>query len=82
MRTAIAASERVRGTTTPNPPVGALILDPLGVPVGVGATSPPGGPHAEVNALARPASGREEAPPSSPSSPATTTAAPRRAPRR
>ena len=51
MRTAIAASERVRGTTTPNPPVGALILDPLGAPVGVGATSPPGGPHAEVNAL-------------------------------
>ncbi|HEY5855850.1 MAG TPA: bifunctional diaminohydroxyphosphoribosylaminopyrimidine deaminase/5-amino-6-(5-phosphoribosylamino)uracil reductase RibD [Aldersonia sp.] len=51
MRTAIAASERVRGTTAPNPPVGVVILDLEGVPVGVGATSPPGGPHAEVNAL-------------------------------
>lgn len=52
MALAIAASERVRGTTSPNPPVGAVVLDRHGVVVGVGATSPPGGPHAEVNALA------------------------------
>jgi diaminohydroxyphosphoribosylaminopyrimidine deaminase/5-amino-6-(5-phosphoribosylamino)uracil reductase len=52
MALAIAASERVRGTTSPNPPVGAVVLDADGVPAGVGATSPPGGPHAEINALA------------------------------
>jgi diaminohydroxyphosphoribosylaminopyrimidine deaminase / 5-amino-6-(5-phosphoribosylamino)uracil reductase len=42
----------VLGTTSPNPPVGAVILDPSGDPVGEGATAPPGGPHAEVAALA------------------------------
>ncbi|AHH96149.1 Riboflavin biosynthesis protein RibD [Kutzneria albida DSM 43870] len=52
MRAAIAASERVRGTTSPNPPVGAALLDAAGQLVGVGATRPPGGPHAEVVALA------------------------------
>ena len=41
------------GTTSPNPPVGAVILDPDGGPVGEGATAPPGGPHAEVAALAQ-----------------------------
>jgi diaminohydroxyphosphoribosylaminopyrimidine deaminase/5-amino-6-(5-phosphoribosylamino)uracil reductase len=51
MRAAIAASERVRGTTSPNPPVGAVILDADGRTVGVGATQPPGGPHAEVMAV-------------------------------
>ncbi|HEY4460292.1 MAG TPA: bifunctional diaminohydroxyphosphoribosylaminopyrimidine deaminase/5-amino-6-(5-phosphoribosylamino)uracil reductase RibD [Pseudonocardiaceae bacterium] len=51
MRTAIAASEAVRGTTSPNPPVGAVILDKDGRTVGVGATQPPGGPHAEVMAV-------------------------------
>ncbi|TDC93222.1 bifunctional diaminohydroxyphosphoribosylaminopyrimidine deaminase/5-amino-6-(5-phosphoribosylamino)uracil reductase RibD [Saccharopolyspora aridisoli] len=51
MRAAIAASERVRGTTSPNPPVGCVVLDARGEVAGVGATSPPGGPHAEVNAL-------------------------------
>jgi diaminohydroxyphosphoribosylaminopyrimidine deaminase / 5-amino-6-(5-phosphoribosylamino)uracil reductase len=44
---------RVLGTTSPNPPVGAVVLDAAGVVVGEGATSPPGGPHAEVHALAR-----------------------------
>ncbi|HYS36677.1 MAG TPA: bifunctional diaminohydroxyphosphoribosylaminopyrimidine deaminase/5-amino-6-(5-phosphoribosylamino)uracil reductase RibD [Pseudonocardiaceae bacterium] len=53
MEMAIAASERVRGTTSPNPPVGAVVLDSAGLVVGVGATSPPGGPHAEVGALAQ-----------------------------
>lgn len=45
------AAERVRGTTSPNPPVGAVILDTDGLIAGVGATSPVGGPHAEVMAL-------------------------------
>ncbi|MEV0083331.1 bifunctional diaminohydroxyphosphoribosylaminopyrimidine deaminase/5-amino-6-(5-phosphoribosylamino)uracil reductase RibD [Saccharopolyspora sp. NPDC050642] len=51
MRTAIAASEQVRGTTSPNPPVGCVVLAADGEVVGVGATQPPGGPHAEVVAL-------------------------------
>jgi diaminohydroxyphosphoribosylaminopyrimidine deaminase/5-amino-6-(5-phosphoribosylamino)uracil reductase len=41
----------VLGTTSPNPPVGAVILGRDGSPVGEGATAPPGGPHAEVAAL-------------------------------
>lgn len=45
------AAERVRGTTSPNPPVGAVVLDATGEVAGVGATAPPGGPHAEVVAL-------------------------------
>lgn len=49
---AIEAGEQVRGTTSPNPPVGAAILDAAGQLAGVGATQPPGGPHAEVMALA------------------------------
>jgi diaminohydroxyphosphoribosylaminopyrimidine deaminase/5-amino-6-(5-phosphoribosylamino)uracil reductase len=53
MALAIAASERVRGTTSPNPPVGCVILDAGGGLVGEGATKPPGGPHAEVVALAQ-----------------------------
>lgn len=44
---------RVLGTTSPNPPVGAVVLDAAGRVVGEGATSPPGGPHAEVHALAQ-----------------------------
>ncbi|MER5266896.1 bifunctional diaminohydroxyphosphoribosylaminopyrimidine deaminase/5-amino-6-(5-phosphoribosylamino)uracil reductase RibD [Actinosynnema sp. NPDC002837] len=52
MALAVAASERVRGTTSPNPPVGCVILDAGGRVVGVGATRPPGGAHAEVVALA------------------------------
>ncbi|MBB3039901.1 bifunctional diaminohydroxyphosphoribosylaminopyrimidine deaminase/5-amino-6-(5-phosphoribosylamino)uracil reductase RibD [Hoyosella altamirensis] len=51
MRLAVEASEQVRGTTSPNPPVGAVILGVGGNVVGVGATQPPGGPHAEVVAL-------------------------------
>src|SRR4051795_12562957 len=43
--------ESVLGTTSPNPAVGAVILDTDGIPVGEGATAPPGGPHAEVAAL-------------------------------
>src|SRR5690242_5594910 len=51
MRRALAASVAVHGTTSPNPPVGAVVVDAAGVVVGVGATAPPGGPHAEVTAL-------------------------------
>jgi diaminohydroxyphosphoribosylaminopyrimidine deaminase / 5-amino-6-(5-phosphoribosylamino)uracil reductase len=53
MRLAIESADRVKGGTYPNPPVGAVILDRDGVVVGVGATEPPGGPHAEVVALRR-----------------------------
>ena len=48
---AIAESERVRGTTSPNPPVGCVILDEHGHAAGFGGTQPAGGPHAEVMAL-------------------------------
>ncbi len=41
----------VLGTTSPNPPVGAVVLTAGGEVAGEGATSPPGGPHAEVHAL-------------------------------
>jgi diaminohydroxyphosphoribosylaminopyrimidine deaminase/5-amino-6-(5-phosphoribosylamino)uracil reductase len=51
MRAAIACSDAVRGTTSPNPPVGCVILDADGNQVGIGATQPPGGSHAEVMAL-------------------------------
>ena len=51
MRRALAASVEVHGRTSPNPPVGAVVLDAVGEIVGVGATQPPGGPHAEVVAL-------------------------------
>lgn len=53
MRLAIEQAELVKGATYPNPPVGAVILDPDGEVAGVGATEPAGGPHAEVVALAR-----------------------------
>jgi diaminohydroxyphosphoribosylaminopyrimidine deaminase/5-amino-6-(5-phosphoribosylamino)uracil reductase len=57
MERALEAGDSVRGHTSPNPWVGAVV-----VPEGVedtdgswfaGATAPPGGPHAEVTALAR-----------------------------
>lgn len=52
MHRAMALAETVRGRTSPNPPVGAVILRPDGTLAGEGATAPPGGPHAEVLALA------------------------------
>ncbi len=51
MARALAVSADVLGTTSPNPPVGAVILNADGQVVGVGATRPVGGPHAEVVAL-------------------------------
>ncbi|MBW0011904.1 bifunctional diaminohydroxyphosphoribosylaminopyrimidine deaminase/5-amino-6-(5-phosphoribosylamino)uracil reductase RibD [Mycobacterium sp.] len=53
MRLAIEQSYSVKGTTYPNPPVGAVIVDQEGRVVGVGATQPAGGDHAEVMALRR-----------------------------
>jgi diaminohydroxyphosphoribosylaminopyrimidine deaminase/5-amino-6-(5-phosphoribosylamino)uracil reductase len=53
MQRAMAAADTVRGTTSPNPWVGCVVVsghDPARV--FVGATAPPGGPHAEVGALA------------------------------
>jgi diaminohydroxyphosphoribosylaminopyrimidine deaminase/5-amino-6-(5-phosphoribosylamino)uracil reductase len=47
MRRAIQLAAAVRGTTSPNPWVGAVV-EPGGWE---GATQPPGGPHAEVAAL-------------------------------
>ncbi len=51
MRLAIEQAQRVKGSTYPNPPVGAVIVSADGDVAGVGATAPPGGPHAEVVAL-------------------------------
>jgi diaminohydroxyphosphoribosylaminopyrimidine deaminase/5-amino-6-(5-phosphoribosylamino)uracil reductase len=54
MQRALAVAETVRGSTAPNPWVGCVVV-PAGEE-GVtfeGATAPPGGPHAEVTALAR-----------------------------
>lgn len=53
MRLAIDQSNHVKGTTYPNPPVGAVILDAGGEVVGVGGTEPAGSDHAEVLALRR-----------------------------
>jgi diaminohydroxyphosphoribosylaminopyrimidine deaminase / 5-amino-6-(5-phosphoribosylamino)uracil reductase len=52
MRKALALAERGRGHTSPNPMVGALVVDSRGVIVGRGAHRVAGGPHAEVFALA------------------------------
>jgi diaminohydroxyphosphoribosylaminopyrimidine deaminase / 5-amino-6-(5-phosphoribosylamino)uracil reductase len=52
MSKALRLAERGRATTSPNPMVGALVVDPDGVIVGRGAHAWPGGPHAEILALA------------------------------
>src|SRR5687768_10415022 len=51
MTRALAVAERGRGRTSPNPMVGAVIVDDEGVIVGRGAHEYAGGPHAEVHAL-------------------------------
>lgn len=48
---AIAAGEEVRGTTSPNPPVGCALVSADGELIATGGTAPAGGPHAEINAL-------------------------------
>jgi diaminohydroxyphosphoribosylaminopyrimidine deaminase/5-amino-6-(5-phosphoribosylamino)uracil reductase len=52
MRRALLLGETVQGRTSPNPPVGAVILAADGSLAGEGSTAPAGGPHAEVAALA------------------------------
>ena len=51
MRLALTLAERGRGTTSPNPMVGAVVVDRDGVIVGRGFHEFAGGPHAEVHAL-------------------------------
>jgi diaminohydroxyphosphoribosylaminopyrimidine deaminase/5-amino-6-(5-phosphoribosylamino)uracil reductase len=51
MSAAIAAARAVRTTTSPNPWVGAVVVAASGQIVGTGATQPPGGAHAEREAL-------------------------------
>ena len=51
MERALFLAERGRGTTSPNPMVGAVVVSPSGVIVGQGAHIRPGGAHAEVAAL-------------------------------
>ena len=51
MRKALRLAERGRGRTSPNPMVGALVVDGDGVIVGRGSHEQAGGPHAEVHAL-------------------------------
>ncbi len=51
MELALSAGAAVRTRTSPNPWVGAVVLSLDGDVVGVGATQPAGGPHAEVVAL-------------------------------
>jgi diaminohydroxyphosphoribosylaminopyrimidine deaminase/5-amino-6-(5-phosphoribosylamino)uracil reductase len=50
MRVALALARTVQGFSSPNPPVGAVIVRD-GTIVGQGATQPRGAPHAEVVAL-------------------------------
>src|SRR6476619_7296444 len=51
MQEALDAAAQVRTRTSPNPWVGAVVLSARGTLVGVGATEPAGGAHAEVIAL-------------------------------
>ena len=52
MARALLLAERGRGRTSPNPMVGAVVVDDEGVIVGRGAHERAGGPHAEIVALA------------------------------
>jgi len=51
MALALALADRGRGRTSPNPMVGAVVVDDEGVVVGRGSHEFAGGPHAEVLAL-------------------------------
>src|ERR1700749_44341 len=53
MRLAIEHADLVKGSTYPNPPVGAVILDREGRVAGAGGTQRTGSAHAEVVALRR-----------------------------
>ncbi len=51
MRRALALGAQAAGSTSPNPPVGAVVLDRAGTVVGEGHSLPAGQAHAEVVAL-------------------------------
>ena len=51
LKRALELAERGRGTTRPNPVVGAVVVAPGGEVVGEGWHERKGGPHAEVAAL-------------------------------
>ncbi len=51
MAEAVALGQGVRALTSPNPWVGAVVVPAGEGPVSLGATAPPGGPHAEATAL-------------------------------
>ncbi len=51
MNRALALAKRGLGSTSPNPMVGAVIVDPTGRTVAEGFHKKAGGPHAEANAL-------------------------------
>ncbi|MFM8605365.1 MAG: bifunctional diaminohydroxyphosphoribosylaminopyrimidine deaminase/5-amino-6-(5-phosphoribosylamino)uracil reductase RibD [Cyanobium sp.] len=53
MRRALQLAELGRSRTSPNPLVGAVVLDPAGALVGEGYHARAGEPHAEVGALAQ-----------------------------
>src|SRR6202022_3083282 len=53
MRLAVEHADLVKGSTYPNPPVGAVILDRDGRVAGAGGTEPAGSAHAEAVALRR-----------------------------
>src|ERR1700751_4291762 len=59
MRLAVERADKVKGSTYPNPPVGAVILDRDGRVAGAGGTEPAGRAHAEVVALRRAGAGAE-----------------------
>ena len=79
MRLAVEQSYQVKGTTYPNPPVGAVILDPEGRVAGVGAPRRPAATTPKWWPCAGPAVWPPVASRWSPSSRATTTARLRRA---
>ncbi len=51
MGEAVAAAATMRTATSPNPWVGAVVVPAGDEPVALGATQPPGGPHAEIVAI-------------------------------
>jgi diaminohydroxyphosphoribosylaminopyrimidine deaminase / 5-amino-6-(5-phosphoribosylamino)uracil reductase len=51
MAEAVSLGRGVRASTSPNPWVGAVVVPEGDQPVALGATQPPGGPHAEAVAL-------------------------------
>ena len=50
MRNALTAAARAIGFTEPNPRVGCVLVDDLGLEIGSGHTQQAGGPHAEATA--------------------------------